>query len=103
MKDQYRRVQNRPEFPHQLPIIPVVPAAAGENVLPPWPKITASTPDLVAGVMKRLNAVYFKVLDDNNVPKMQQLYLGPLRRAAMASMETKLLTLIQDARKESGL
>ena len=103
MKDQYRRVQARPEFPHQLPIIPVVPAAAAENILPPWPQITASTQDLVAGVMKRLNAVYFKVLDDNNVPKMQQLYLGPLRRAAMASMETKLLTLIQDARKESGL
>ena len=103
MKDQYRRVQNRPEFPHQLPIIPVVLAAAGENVLPPWPKITASTPDLVAGVMKRLNAVYFKVLQDNNVPKMQQLYLGPLRRTAMTSMETKLLTLIQHARDESGL
>jgi hypothetical protein len=103
MKDHYRVVHNRPDFPHQLPIIPVVPAAAAENVLPPWPQITASTQDLVAGVMKRLNAVYFKVLEDKKVPKLQQLYLGPLRRAAMASMETKLLSLIGDARKESGL
>ncbi|MFM7622568.1 MAG: hypothetical protein ACKO57_06325, partial [Alphaproteobacteria bacterium] len=101
-KDQYRTVQPRADFPHQLPIIPVVPAAAGENVLPPWPKITASTQDLVAGVMKRLNAVYFKVLEDQKVPKMQQLYLGPLRRAAMDAMETKLLTLIQQARNASG-
>ena len=103
MKDHYRVVHNRPEFPHQLPIIPVVPAAAAENVLPPWPRITASTPDLVAGVMKRLNAVYFKVLQDQKISTVQQLYLGPLRRAAMASLETKLLSLIGDARKESGL
>ncbi|MFM7621395.1 MAG: hypothetical protein ACKO57_00240, partial [Alphaproteobacteria bacterium] len=101
-KDQYRTVQPRADFPHQLPIIPVVPAVAAENILQPWPKITPSTQDLVAEVMKRLNAVYFKVLEDQKVPKMQQLYLGPLRRAAMASMETKLLTLIQQARNASG-
>ena len=103
MVDHYKIVREHTEFPEQLPIIPVVPGVEPENILPPWPRITGSTESLVAGVMKRLDAVYFKVLQDQGVSRIKQLYLGPLRRAAMKTAQTKLLALIGEAREKSGL
>jgi hypothetical protein len=103
MVDHYQMIRENNEFPEQLPIIPVVPGVAAENILPPWPRITASTETLVSDVMKRLDAVYFKVLQDQGVSRLKQLYLGPLRRAAMKTLQTKLLSLIGEARERSGL